>query len=140
MKGAITMKNTIKLKNSILINNENVSEITVDTDGITSLLYAEADIRKRIAAGARNVAVIPAVEFDFGLHTYIGYAAAIAANPSYSFSDLERVHGSDLLAFAEVGRNFLLKSEDAQPNSSDEQSATTPERSTQASQTSKESE
>ena len=134
------MKGIIKLKNPIKVNGDLVENIAYDTEEITALLYAEADTRKRIAAGAKNVAIVPAVEFDFGLHAYIGFAAAIAANSKYTFSDLERLHGTDVLEFAEVGRNFLMKSEDAPQSGSEAQSATTPEPSTQESETLSESE
>lgn len=134
------MIKTITLTNPILIDGKAVSEITVNTDEITGMLYAEADTKKRIAAGTKNVAIVPAVEFDFALHVYIGYAAAIAANPSYSFDDLERVKGADVISFAEVGRNFLLKSEDVALSSSDEQSETTADTTTQAQLISNESE
>ena len=133
------MVDRIKLKHPIQIDGKLVHEITVNTDDITAALYAEADTKKRIAAGTKNVAIVPAVEFDFGFHPYIGFAAAIAANPGYTFEDLERVHGMDVIAFGEVGRNFLLQSEDAPSKTSDEQSATTAENSTQAPSNSNES-
>lgn len=126
------MRDTIKLKYPITIDGKAVTEVTVDTEEITAALYAEADTRKRIAVGTKNVAIAPAVEFDFALHPYIGYAAAIAANPGYTFFDMERVHGSDVISFAEVGRNFLLRSEDAASSNSDEQSEITAGTSTQA--------
>lgn len=134
------MKKIIKLKNPIQINGKTVNEIAVDTDEITTTLYAEADHRKRVAAGTKTSAFVPVYELDFGLYPYIGFAAAIAVNPEYSFEDLERVRGGDVIAFTEVGRNFLLQSEDAQLSSSGEKSETTPELSTQASQTLSESE
>ena len=134
------MRNIIKLKNPILVNGESVKEITVNTEEITCQLYAEADTRRRLAAGTKNVAIVPAVEIEFGLHIYIGFAAAIAANSKFTFEDLERVKGADLISFSEVGRNFLLKSEDAELSNSDEQSETTAELSTQAQQTLSESE
>lgn len=134
------MRDIIKLKNPILVDGKPVSEIAVNTEEITGQLYAEADTRKRIAAGTKNVAIVPAVEFDFGLHIYIGFAAAIAADSRYTFEDLERVKGADLISFSEVGRNFLLKSEDAASSNSDEQSETTADTSTQAPQTSSEKE
>jgi hypothetical protein len=126
------MRKTITLKHPIMINGESVAEIVVDTDAITSAHYAEADTLRRIAAGSKNFALTLAAEFDFGLHPYIGFAAAVAANPSYSFSDLERVHGADVLAFSAVGRNFLLQSEESQQDNSDEQSENTAEPTTQA--------
>ena len=126
------MKKIINLKNPILINNKMVSEISVDPEEITTALYAEADYRRRIASGAKNAAFVPLYELDFGLYPYIGFAAAIAINTEYSFEDLERIHGSDVIAFTEVGRTFLLQSEDAQSSASGEKSETIPEPSTQA--------
>ena len=134
------MKSIIKLRNPIQINGKTVNEIAVDPEEITTSLYAEADYRRRIAAGTKNAAFVPVYELDFGLYPYIGFAAAIAVNPEYSFEDLDRVHGRDVMAFTEVGRNFLLQSEDAQLSTSGESSETTPELSTQASQTLSENE
>lgn len=132
--------NKITLHNPITINGKTVSELSYDTNEITAIQFAEADAKRKVAAGMKNVTITPAVEFDFGLHLYLGYAAVIAVNPDYDFSDLERIHGADIIEFMGVGRNFLLKSEGSQENSSDEQSETTPEPSTPALQTSKKSE
>lgn len=126
------MIKTIELRNPIKVNGEMVDKIEVNTEEITAALYAEADVRKRIAAGAKNVAIIPTAEFDFALHTYLGFAAAIAANHKFTFSDLESIRGIDVIAFNEVGRNFLLKSEDVDLNTSSEQSEISPDISTQA--------
>ena len=84
--------------------------------------------------------ITPAVEFDFGLHLYLGFASIIAKNPECDFTDLERLHGTDLIDIMAVGRNFLLKSEDATPSNSDEPSGTTPKPTTPQSQTLSESE
>lgn len=131
------MKKIIKLRNPIQINGNAVSEITVDPNKVTTELSVIADYQKRCTLGKTNVDLVP-FEFDFGLYQFIGYAAAIAENPEYSFEDMKRVQGTDIVDFAEVGRNFLLKSEDAPSSNSGEQSETTPELSTQASLTSKE--
>lgn len=129
------MRDTIKLKNTILIDNKPVSEITYDGNEITAVLYAQAEAKKKVAAGMKNVNISPAVEFDFGLHLYMGFAAAIAINPAYTFEDLERTKGRDVMAFAEVGRDFLLGLDTSDESSSDEQSAPTAEPTTQASPT-----
>ena len=50
----------------------------------------------------------------------------IAKNPECDFTDMERIHGTDLIDIMAVGRNFLLKSEDATPSNSAEPSETTP--------------
>lgn len=121
------MKGTLTLKNPILINNRKISEVTYDTEEITGTLFSEAEARRKRSAGMRNVSINPAIEFDFALHLYLGYAAVIAVNPEYDFSDLERIHGRDLMAVMDIGRNFTLQSEDSSPESnSDEQSGTTP--------------
>ena len=129
------MRDTIKLKNPILIDNKPVSEITYDANEITAILYAQAEAKKKVSAGMKNVNISPAVEFDFGLHLYMGFAAAIAVNPTYTFEDLERVKGRDVMAFSEVGRDFLLGLDTSEESSSEKQSEPTAEPTTQASTT-----
>ena len=125
------MKGTLTLKNPILINNETISEMTYDSNEITGALFSEAEAMRKRAAGMKNVSINPAIEFDFALHLYLGYAAIIAVNPEYDFSDLERARGRDLMAIMDIGRNFTLQSEDSSPESgSDEPSGTTPKPST----------
>ena len=88
----------------------------------------------------KHVSISAAAEFDFGLHLYLGYAAIIAVNPSYDFSDMERIKGHDVVEVMQIGRNFMLASDKASPESdSDEHTETTPESTTQAPQTSKKS-
>lgn len=131
---------TITLKNPITIDGKTVEKITYDPNEITGPLFAEAEAKRKMAAGMKNVGVSPAAEFDFGLHLYLGYAAIVAVNPTYDFSDLERIHGRDVVEVMGIGRNFMLKSEAAsQESESDEHSETTPEFTTQASATSKKS-
>ena len=81
----------------------------------------------------KNLSVSAAAEFDFGLHLYLGYAAIVAVNPTYDFSDLERMKGADVVEVMAIGRNFMLKSEsEPQENDSAEPTATTPESTTPA--------
>lgn len=127
------MKGTIKLEHPILVNGNQVEELTYDTDEITAGLFSAADTRRRISAGVKNVTIVPTAEFDFPLHPYLGYAAIIAVNPQYDFADLERVKGSDMLKIMEIGRNFILQSEGSEQKTSDEHSETTAEPTTQAS-------
>lgn len=129
------MKGTINLKKPITINGQQVAELTYDTEEITAALFCEADTRRRIDAGVKNVAIIPSAEFDFGLHPYLGIAAVIAVNPGYDFSDMGRISGPDLLELMAVGRNFILRSEGSEQKPSDEQSEITAELSTAASPT-----
>lgn len=132
------MKETLKLKNSIKINGVDVAEMSYDTNEITTQLFAEAESRRKVAAGTNGArTIVPAAEFDFGLHLYLGVAAIVAVNPQYDFNDLERLHGRDVVEVMKIGRNFILKSESSKENNSDEQSETTPGPSTPASPSSK---
>ena len=123
------MKNILKLKNHITINGTTVSELSYDSEEISAAKFAEADVKRKIAAGMKNISISPAAEFDTGLHLYLGFAAILAINPEYDFSDVERIHGVDLIDVMGIGRNFILKSEEtASPSSnSDEQSEPTAE-------------
>ena len=89
----------------------------------------------------RSASISPAAEFDFGLHLYLGFAAIVAANPEYDFSDVERIKGADIVKVMGIGRNFMFASEKAQPQKdSDEHTETTPESTTPARPSSKKSE
>lgn len=119
---------TLELKNPILINGEKVSKLKYDENEITGILFAEADTRKR-GNSSVTVSISPAAEFDFALHLYLGYAAIIAVNPSYDWSDLERIKGYDVTAVARIGRNFMLgvSEEDSQEETSEELTETSAE-------------
>lgn len=135
------MKEILKLKNPITINGNQVAEVTYDSNEIDGILFATAESKRKTAAGMKNTTITPAAEFDFGLHLYLGFAAIVAVNPSYDFSDVERIKGHDVVEVMAIGRNFMLKSEEEQPeNDSDEPTETTPESTTQAPRTSKKSE
>lgn len=135
------MKETLKLKNPIKINGEQVAEVTHDSNEIDGILFATAESKRKAAAGMKNTSITPAAEFDFGLHLYLGFAAIVAVNPSYDFSDVERIKGHDVVEVMAIGRNFMLASDqEPQPKDSDEPTETTPESTTQAPQNSKKSE
>ena len=132
---------TLVLKNPIKIDGKEVAEVTYDANEIDGLLFATAEAKRKNAAGMKNTTITPAAEFDFGLHLYLGFAAIVAVNPSYDFSDVERIKGHDVVEVMAIGRNFMLQSEQEQPESdSDEPTETTPESTTRARQSSKESE
>lgn len=134
------LKGTIVLRNPITINGKTVKELTYDANEITSAMFAEADARKILASGAKSGNLSGAVELDYGLHLYLGFAAIIAVNPEIDFTDLERIKGPDVMQVMKVGRNFIISSAASEEDSSDEQSEITPELSTHQSQTSKEKE
>ena len=133
-------KGVLKLKNPITVDKKIISEVEYNAEEITGALFAEADTKRKIDAGAHNISIVPAAEFDFNLHLYIGYAAICAANPSFSFEDASRIHGSDIVKVMDIGRNFIMQSEDSMESTSDEHTEATAEPSTQASETSNENE
>ena len=134
-------KGTLSLKNPVMIDGKEVKEMTYDSNEIDGILFATAEAKKKAAAGMKNASITPAVEFDFGLHLYLGFAAIVAVNPSYDFSDVERIKGRDVVEVMAIGRNFILASEQEQPESgSGEPTETTPESTTPARPTSKEKE
>ena len=129
----------ITLSKPVLINGVEVKEMTYDTDEISGALYAQAENAKMKASGSKGGNLAGAVELDYSLHLYIGFAAVIAVNPAYTFEDMERIKGKSLREFARIGRGFFIASGDSEADSSDEQSEITPEPTTQAQQSSKES-
>ena len=135
------MSQTLKLINPIMINGNQVNEVTYDANEIDGILFATAESKRKAAAGMKNATISPAAEFDFGLHLYLGFAAIVAVNQSYDFSDVERIKGADIPKVMSIGRNFMLASgREQQENDSDEPTETTPESTTQAPATSKKSE
>ena len=132
-------KDVLVLKNPIKIDGKYVTELSYDSNEIDGILFATAESKRKAAESAKSIAL--AAEFDYSLHLYMGYAAIVAVNPEYDFSDLERIKGRDLVEVMAIGRNFMLKSEEEQPeNDSDEPTETMPESTTRAQQSSKESE
>ena len=132
---------TLKLKNPIMIDGAEVAEVTYDSNEIDGILFATAESKRKAAAGMKNTSITPAAEFDFGLHLYLGFAAIVAVNPNYDFSDVERIKGHDVVEVMGIGRNFMLASAAEQHQSdSDEPTETTPESTTPARQSSKKSE
>lgn len=128
---------SIKLKNPIQINGKQVDELTYDINEITPLGFAEAEYRKTRANGSKGAPSSAAVELDYSLHLYLGFAAIIAVNPAYDFNDLERIHGSDVMEVMKIGRNFIIASaQDSTAEKSENASETTPASTTQASRNS----
>lgn len=122
---------SIKLKNPIKINGKDIAELTYDVNEITPAGFAEAEYRKTRANGSKGSPSSAAVELDYSLHLYLGFAAILAVNPEYDFNDLERIKGSDVMEVMKAGRNFIIASagkstDDASENASE----TTPESTT----------
>lgn len=130
----------LTLTNVIQINGNNVKELKYDIEEITGVHFAEADARKMKASGSKSGNLAGAVELDYSLQLYLGYAAIIAVNPDIDWNDLERIKGHDLMEVIRIGRNFIMRSVvDSQESDSEEPSETTPDVSTPQLSTSKKS-
>ena len=121
---------TIKLRNPILINDKTVVELTHDANEITPAGFAEAEYRKTRANGSKGAPSSAAVELDYSLHLYLGFAAILAVNPAYDFSDLERIKGVDVMEVMKVGRNFIIDSADVSQDDKSESASETTQEST----------
>ena len=129
---------SIKLKNPIQINSKEVNELTFDVNEITPAGFAEAEYRKTRANGSKGAPSSAAVELDYSLHLYLGFAAILAVNPEYDFNDLERIKGADVMEVMKVGRNFIIASAGkSTDDASESASETTPESTTPERQNSK---
>ena len=121
----------IKLRNPIMINNKEVKELTYDANEITPSGFAEAEYRKTKANGSKGAPSSAAVELDYSLHLYLGFAAILAVNPEYDYNDLERIKGCDVMEVMKAGRNFIIASAGkSTDDESENASETTPESTT----------
>lgn len=125
------MNGTIELQNPIKIDGKDVKKLTFDTNEITPELFAEAEAKKQ-TAGRASANRSGAMELDYALHLYLGLAAVVAVNESYTFEDVARVKGRDVVTLMVIGRNFIMKPDASQDENSEEQSGITRESITQA--------
>ncbi len=122
---------SIKLSNPIQINGKTVKELTYDINEITPAGFAEAEFKKASASNSKGAPSSAAVELDYSLHLYLGFAAILAVNPEYDFNDLERIKGTDVMKVMKVGRNFIIASAGkSTDDESESASETTPESTT----------
>lgn len=127
------MKGTLELQNPIKIDGKTVKKLNYDLDEITPELFAIAEAKKNSASSREAKGMSKALELDYSFHMYLGMAAVIAVNDSYSMEDLERIKGHDIYEITKIGRSFLSVSEESsQEETSDEQLETMRESTTKA--------
>lgn len=130
-------KKIMKLTNPIKVNNVELTELSYDYTEITNDLYLEAAMRSSRINNTMNTAAVREMNEALGL--CLGKAAIIAANPSITWEDLDRIKGFDLLDVSNIGRFFITRrQEDLTPAASEKQSGDTASDSTQVSETSAE--
>lgn len=99
-------RGTIKLANPIMVEGEEVRELTYDCDAITPDMFMAADVAAANAALTAGKATATVPELDSSLHLQLGFQAVIACNPTWDLNDLGRVRGGDIMRVLAVGRNF----------------------------------
>lgn len=124
----------IELKNPLKINGKTVKELSYDINQITAAGFAAAEFRKAQANGGKGAPSAAAVELDYSMQLYLGFAAILAVNPEYDYNDMERITGVDVMGVMKIGRNFILASaaEGSEADKSGDASETTPASTTQA--------
>lgn len=123
------MKGIIELNKAIRIDGTDVKELSYDTDKITVDLYLKA-INRAVTQG--NGITGANIKIDAGAQLMLGMYAAIADNPAYDITDVERITGADIMKVAMVGMAFTLGREDQTEEQSEAPSEVTVGLSTQA--------
>ena len=112
------MVKEIKLHNKLIINGTCVDKLKYDTEEITVEHFAKAEGLKAqsLQKQSGTMMVSPVAETDYSMHLYLGFMAVIALaeqqEESIDINDLKRIKGHDLKKIMEVGRNFMLNSEE----------------------------
>ena len=125
------MEGIITLNRPILIDGLEVRELKYDTDLITTDLFSEAEgIKNKATRQATKGTFAGAMELDYSFHLYLGAAAVVAANPTWTFEDVLRVKGHDIRKVIGIGRSFMTESDESAEDSSEEPSEIMSESST----------
>jgi len=112
------MVKEIKLHNKLVINGACVDTLKYDTEEITVEHFAKAEGLKAQSLQKQSGTMMtsPVAETDYSMHLYLGFMAVIALaeqqGESIDINDLKRIKGHDLKKIMEVGRNFMLNSEE----------------------------
>lgn len=131
------MVKDIKLNNPILIDGKKRKSLKYDTEEITVEHFAKAEGLKASSLQKQSgtMMVSPVAETDYSMHLYLGFMAIIAYDETHNQSDdegsidiedLKRIKGHDIKKVMEIGRNFMLKSEDDMTEDEDNTSVSTP--------------
>ncbi len=108
----------IELHNPIMVNGQKVTTLEYNTEEITVEHFAKAEGLKASSLQKQtgSMLVSPVAETDYSMHLYLGFMAIIAVSElgenTIDVSDLKRIKGHDLKRVMEIGRNFMLKSEE----------------------------
>lgn len=117
------MRNTLKLRNPVYIDGEEVHELEYDPEEITVELFEET--ARLYGASATTK------EMNDRIHLGLFWAAVMAVNDKVSFSELNNAKGMyDLTRMMDIGRDFIMGSDGSAENDSDPASVIMPKLST----------
>lgn len=92
----------LTLRKPIMINGEEVKELTYDFESMTA--RDKLNVGKRIKADGIPVSV---EEIDTDYHMYLFAGAVVKANPDMDISDVLRLSAKDIQKGAALARNFF---------------------------------
>ena len=99
----------IKLRKPLLVNGQELKELTYDIDELSINHITKAEGLKAKIGGKDIVGSITIAQADYALHMCIGMQAVMAVNPDISEEDLQRLKGYDLTKLANVGARFFIE-------------------------------
>lgn len=119
------MKETLKLKNPVYIDGKEVYSLDYDPDEITLELFDET--AKKFGAATQPK------EFNDQMHLGLFWASVMALDERVSFDEMNNVKGMyDLTNMINIGRDFIIGSDESAEKDSDPASGTIPKTSTPA--------
>ena len=111
----------ITLSRPLLVNGENLKELTYDIEELSINHIAKAEGLKAKIGGKDIVGSITIAQADYALHICIGMQAVMAVNPDISEEDLQRLKGYDITKLANVGARFFIAPAEQEQVTSSEQ-------------------
>ena len=111
----------ITLSRPLLVNGDNLKELTYDIEELTINHIAKAEGLKAKIGGKDIVGSITIAQADYALHICIGMQAVMAVNPDISEEDLQRLKGYDITKLANVGARFFIAPAEQEQVTSNEQ-------------------
>ena len=97
----------ITLNKPLLVNGQEMNELTLDFDLITTQDFMQAS-GEATASVVQCGGVTLGTEFDPAFHLALAFRAVVHGTKGVSLMDAKRIGGRDLLVLQRAGRNFCL--------------------------------
>jgi len=103
-KGVLALKGVLKLKNPIMINNEEVKEVNYNFDSLTLEDMVQAEKQLTLS----GCVAITTEEFNMSWHSILFAYTAAKTNKGTAPQDYMRLSGRDAIKARELAKNFIL--------------------------------